>query len=120
MNSPSHDTIANRAQQIWHEIGQPEGRDDETWLIAERQLTTEGEDPEPELSGAAYAAHAKAEEESGDDDEENLPPTVEGKKSRLASRQKESARAPQSAHHTEPKPTPAPSGKPLWPKPKSG
>ncbi len=36
--TPTHDQIAARAQSLWREMGQPESRDEEIWLEAERQL----------------------------------------------------------------------------------
>ena len=117
MNSPTHDIIAHRAHQLWQKIGQPEGRDEETWLIAERQLTAEAQEPEPELTGAAYAEHARLAALSEAKVESPLPPTLESKKSLQADRQKREARAPQSAHHSESKRQPAATGKPLWSKP---
>ena len=38
---PSHDEIAARAEALWREKGFPQGRDEETWLEAERQLKAE-------------------------------------------------------------------------------
>jgi hypothetical protein len=35
---PSHEEITERARRIWQERGQPEGKDLEHWLEAERQL----------------------------------------------------------------------------------
>lgn len=35
---PLHDEIAKRARQLWERNGQPEGRDVEFWLTAEREL----------------------------------------------------------------------------------
>ena len=35
---PSHDEIATRAEALWREKECPQGRDDELWLEAERQL----------------------------------------------------------------------------------
>jgi hypothetical protein len=115
MNPPTHDSIAQRAHQLWEDFGHPEDRDVETWLIAERQLITAGKTPEPKLSGAAYAEHAAAKHHA----EGHAPPTIESKASLQAEAQKLKARAPQVAHHTGPKPQPAPSGKPLWSKPHS-
>jgi len=34
--SDKHQVISDRARQIWHEEGEPEGRDEEIWLLAER------------------------------------------------------------------------------------
>jgi hypothetical protein len=39
--APSHGQIAARAEALWREKGFPQGRDDETWLEAERQLRAE-------------------------------------------------------------------------------
>jgi len=36
--SPTHDQITTRAKEIWEKYGRPEGRDEEIWLEAERQL----------------------------------------------------------------------------------
>lgn len=41
----SHDQIAERARAIWQERGQPEGRDLEHWLDAERELREPGQPP---------------------------------------------------------------------------
>jgi hypothetical protein len=30
--------IAEKAEQLWRQAGQPQGRDDEFWLAAEREL----------------------------------------------------------------------------------
>jgi hypothetical protein len=35
---PTHADIARRAAEIWENRGRPEGRDEEIWLEAERQL----------------------------------------------------------------------------------
>ena len=34
----THNLIAARAESLWREMGQPESRDEEIWLEAERQL----------------------------------------------------------------------------------
>ncbi len=38
-SSLSHDDIARRAEEIWRSYGCPQGRDEEIWLEAERQLS---------------------------------------------------------------------------------
>ncbi len=38
MSSPSDDQIRTRAHQLWELAGKPEGRDDEFWREAEREL----------------------------------------------------------------------------------
>ena len=48
MPSPSHEEISELARRIWHERGQPDGRDLEHWLEAERQLGVR-----PSQSGSA-------------------------------------------------------------------
>lgn len=51
MNPPSlsHDQITERARKIWEDSGRPEGRDDEIWLEAERQLSSSGA-PTPKMA----------------------------------------------------------------------
>jgi hypothetical protein len=39
--APSHDEIAIRAQELWREMGCPQGHDKEIWLAAERRLCGE-------------------------------------------------------------------------------
>ncbi|MGV3662282.1 MAG: DUF2934 domain-containing protein [Prosthecobacter sp.] len=39
-SSPQEDQIAARAYQIWLENGRPEGRDEENWLQAQRELAS--------------------------------------------------------------------------------
>lgn len=48
--TPLHEEIARRAYEIWQGEGQPEGRDTEHWLTAERQLL--GADAEVAPTGA--------------------------------------------------------------------
>ena len=119
MNPPTHDGIAQRAHQLWEDFGQPEDRDQETWLIAERQLIAAGKTPEPKLCGAAYAEHATAEAAAGKEDKTHASPALENKEALQAEAQKQQARAPQVAHDTGPKNQPVTSGKPLWSKPHS-
>lgn len=35
---PSEEEIGRRAKQLWEEYGKPEGRDEEFWHTAEREL----------------------------------------------------------------------------------
>lgn len=37
-----HDTISQRAREIWHARGRPDGQDVEIWLEAERDLANRG------------------------------------------------------------------------------
>jgi hypothetical protein len=36
---PTHEEIASLAESLWRQNGFPQGRDEETWLEAERQLS---------------------------------------------------------------------------------
>jgi hypothetical protein len=58
VNSRQHPTdteIASRARQLWEGYGRPEGRDEQIWLEAERQLL--GVDSEVvDLGGGPVAA----------------------------------------------------------------
>lgn len=36
--APTHDEISARARQIWERNGRPDGRDEEHWFQAEREL----------------------------------------------------------------------------------
>jgi hypothetical protein len=36
--APGHDEIAHGARELWMNAGQPEGRDDEFWLVAEHRI----------------------------------------------------------------------------------
>lgn len=38
--TPTHEQISRRAQELWEQYGRPSGRDDDIWLEAERQLRT--------------------------------------------------------------------------------
>jgi hypothetical protein len=38
MAEPTEKQIINRAYQLWEQAGKPEGRDDEFWHLAERDL----------------------------------------------------------------------------------
>lgn len=41
MHSPKEDDIRGRAYALWIEAGSPDGRDDEFWHSAERELAEE-------------------------------------------------------------------------------
>lgn len=38
--APTHEAIASKAKELWEKKGFPEGCDEETWLEAERLLST--------------------------------------------------------------------------------
>jgi hypothetical protein len=42
MEYPTDDQIRERAYQLWEQVGRPEGRADEFWHAAERELVDEG------------------------------------------------------------------------------
>lgn len=42
MPKPTDDQIKTRAHQLWELAGRPEGRDDEFWHEAERELSGDG------------------------------------------------------------------------------
>jgi hypothetical protein len=37
--TPSHEETSAKAQELWHRLGRPEGRDNEIWFAAERALS---------------------------------------------------------------------------------
>jgi len=41
MAKPSDQEIAARASKLWEQNGQPEGRDEEFWRLAEQELLNE-------------------------------------------------------------------------------
>jgi hypothetical protein len=45
MAQPTNDEIRVRAHQLWEQAGKPEGREEEFWHQAERELQTEDKDP---------------------------------------------------------------------------
>jgi SMC interacting uncharacterized protein involved in chromosome segregation len=110
---PSHDEIAQRAQQLWNERGRPHGQDDAIWLEAEKQLAGKSE------SKSALMERVKSETAAESVVENHLPATMPDEDAIKAALQKQTARAPQTPHHTGPKNKPAPPGKPLYDKPHS-
>ncbi len=57
--NPTHEQITERAQAIWRERACPEGRDEEIWLEAERQLRITAE-PAPAAT-PSFVERVKAE-----------------------------------------------------------
>jgi Protein of unknown function (DUF2934) len=41
MTQPSHVDIVNRAYELWQQAGEPEGRDEEFYYLAEQELRNE-------------------------------------------------------------------------------
>ena len=112
MPTPTHDEIAQEAQQLWQQRGCPAGHDTEIWLKAERKLN---QAPAANTFTARTSAEAAAESEI----ENLLSPAESEQMSIRAAVQKEDARAPKVSHHTGPKTKTAETGKPLWSRPHS-
>jgi len=55
-NIPTHEQITRRAYEIFIERGQPEGRDLEHWLEAEKQLRATGQNKNAPAMNAASSA----------------------------------------------------------------
>jgi len=112
-NSPTHEKIARRAEEIWHRRGCPSGSDIAIWLEAEHQLTVDS--PEPRTSGPAAGQPASGQLPGGE-----TPATSPDALAANATLQKSAARAPQQRHGKNAlPPSPPPSGKPLWNQPHS-
>jgi DUF2934 family protein len=47
MAYPTDEQIRFRAHELWQQAGKPEGRDNEFWHLAERDLQERPEHPEP-------------------------------------------------------------------------
>ena len=133
-NSPTHEEIAHRAQEIWQQSGTPNGRDTEIWLEAERQLMAGTEDPDSgsashespkttsESKGAVTLADRESETSSRSIVEHHITPSAHSildESEAKAALQKQEARAPRSPTKNAPKSPPSPTGKPLWDKPHS-
>lgn len=129
-NAPSHDSVTQRAQQIWRERGCPSGQDTEIWLEAERQLAmTASAHNTPSRSDGRGNGNSQAGLSSADP--KVAPPSHERptepaaphptpiEAAALSSQQKKSARAPKQPAKTAPKAKPPESGKPIWDKPHS-
>lgn len=129
-NSPTHEDITCRAQEIWNGQGRPSGCDTAIWLDAERQLTAVS--PE-QPRHPSVETHSSPTERAGDPN-----PTIETKSSAehspeiaapapepdalktTAEFQRKTANAPRRpTHKNAPKSAPTESGKPLWDKPHS-
>lgn len=121
MSTPTHDDIAQRARQLWREHGSPAGRDDELWLMAERQLLAKAANAEaaPAPQDPAFIERIKTETAAESVVENHISPAIPDQEAIQAALQKQSARAPQVPHHTGPPAKPPVSGKPVWNKPHS-
>jgi Protein of unknown function (DUF2934) len=57
----SHQEISRRAEELWRQSGSPQGRDDEIWLEAERQILGTGISLLSATQGSAGAGPSAAE-----------------------------------------------------------
>ena len=126
-NTPSHEEITQRAQELWKAQGCPNGRDNEIWLEAERQLSAATSAP-GDTGGSQERGSGRSQSSvtggppvdpkpPGDAPKQETPMPTEA--AAQAAQQKKSARAPKSPSKTAPKPAPAETGKPLCKKPHS-
>ena len=116
---PTHEDVARRAYEYWQQQGSPDGRDQEIWFEAERQLATEAtalksslpewHSDHPQREEAAASAAAPSAHDA-------VHPMAQSK---VAQQQKKEARQPQLPAKTAPKAMPPESGKPLWDRPHS-
>ena len=131
-NSPTHEEVTQRAEKIWQAQGNPDGRDLEIWLEAERQLvlgTTDSnsapDSGETSRTGAestgatALAERVKAETASESAIEFLISPPISEEDAVKAALQTKAARAPKLPRKFAPKAAAPVSGKPLWDKPHS-
>lgn len=129
-NSPSHEQISQRAQELWRQRGSPEGQDNEIWLEAERQLSTPAQEnnvpskTQGRGNGNSQGDASAADPSTGNRDSSGpfataAAPTTPAAASAKITQQKKEARAPKVPSKTAPKLTPPESGKPLWDKPHS-
>ena len=108
MNHPTHEAISTRGYFLWEQRGRPANAESEIWLAAEAQLRDEYAKADSAkrkaVPTAVVPSHA-------------IAPTTEERQAIVDEVQKHTAWAPQTPHHTGPKATPAPPGKPIWSKP---
>jgi len=118
MSTPSHDEIAHRAHQLWHEYGSPAGQDESIWLAAEQQLTARLKLHET-AAPATFAERTRSATAAESLVENQISPAIPDAEAIRAALQKQTARAPQVPHHLGPKGKPPETGKPLWNQPHS-
>lgn len=137
-NSPTHEEIARYAYEIWRQTGSPDGRDNEIWLDAERQLKAgRKEDPESDATNSddhRVTSESKGkvdlsdgEDSDGDSDraatavvEHNVPTPFSDNTAATAEQQRKEARAPRIPPANVMSKAPlAATGKPLWNQPHS-
>ena len=121
MNQPTHEAISTRGYFLWEQRGRPANAESEIWLAAEAQLRAEAlnvESRTPKVESHARLAEGLDESRhSSKSGGGQIAPTTEERQAIVDEVQKHTAWAPQTPHHTGPKATPAPPGKPIWSKP---
>ena len=127
MPSPTHQTIAHRAHQLWQDYGQPSGRDTAIWLEAEQQTALGASGTQsssmvstaPVAHVATFGERTRSEAAAESVVEYHRSPAIPDEAAIQAALMKQTARAPQVPRHTGPKAKPTESGKPLWNTPHS-
>jgi hypothetical protein len=116
---PTHEDVARRAYEYWQQQGSPDGRDQEIWFEAERQLATEATALKSSLPGAEWHSDQPKPDEtaavSAPSPQDAVHPMAQAK----VAQQRKEARLPQVPAKSAPKPMPPESGKPLWDRPHS-
>jgi hypothetical protein len=51
MPKPTEEQIRQRAHELWEQAGKPEGREDEFWRLAEKDLCEKPDDSESTVTG---------------------------------------------------------------------
>lgn len=124
-NSPTHEAIAQRAQEIWALRGNPDGHDTAIWYEAERQLTAVPFESQPhaasvarnQITGKNRAEQRAAPPASTHQPEIAQPAPDPDEIAAKTALQKQSARAPRLPKvKNAPPPTVPVSGKPIWDK----
>jgi len=127
-NAPSHESVTQRAEQIWRERGCPSGQDTAIWLEAERQLTTTAaalhvpSSPAGRGNGNSQAGHSAADPKATPPAHEHpaaAPHPTPAEAAAITDQQKKSARSAKQPVKSAPKAKPPESGKPIWDKPHS-
>src|SRR5215204_6259088 len=115
-NTPSHEEVARRAEEIWKAQGCPTDRDTEIWFEAERQLSSRTATPSPSggaqdrgngnsqpgsAAGSSTTADPQPPESGATEDK--IPPASPIQAEAQSAQLKKSSRAPKSATKTAPK-----------------
>lgn len=125
-NSPTHEEVTQRAQEIWQTRGRPGGCDTEIWLDAERQLSVNASAPNSPSAttgrgnGNSQSSVTAADPKAADlTPGHSIPSPNPAETATKVLQQIKEARAPQFPAKAALKMMPPESGKPLWKKPHS-